>query len=323
MAENHQKQDISSHKKSRIFPVAAALAALGLALSYFFLVLAQKRPEFLASAEAGPAPSSGEKPLRLVCASPAVTEIVFALGLENRVVGVSQFSTYPPEAKQKARIGGLFNPNRERIIALNPGLVISQGEHAALSDFCREKGIPFLSVSLDSLNDIKTAVLTLGEKLGAEKKAGKIVQDMEREIESVKKATQGHRRKKVFLTLSHLPGDLTGILTTGPGTFLDELIRLAGGENIFGDTPMAYPRISKESLIVRSPEVIIEILAQGLTPEKEELLRKDWNRIPALPAVRNKRIYFLADTYLLIPGPRITQTINRLARIIHPEVFDE
>ncbi|MBN1270816.1 MAG: cobalamin-binding protein [Candidatus Aminicenantes bacterium] len=306
-----------------MFPVLTALFGLGLVLSYIFLFITQKRPAFSGTDNIHEEITGGIKDIRLICASPAVTEIVFALGLGDNVVGVSQFSTYPPEARKKARIGGLFNPSRERIIALNPDLVISQGEHAALSDFCREKGIQLLSVPLDSLEDIKTAVRTLGKKLGAGEKAAELVQSMEKEIEAVKEATRGKGRKKVFLTLSHLPGDLTGILTTGPGTFLDKLIQMAGGENIFADTAIAYPRISKESLLVRSPEVIIEILAQGLTPRNKQLLLKDWKRLPTLPAVREGKIHFLSETYLLIPGPRITQTIKRLAGIIHPEVFND
>jgi iron complex transport system substrate-binding protein len=112
-------------------------------------------------------------------------------------------------------------------------------------------------------------------------------------------------------------------MTTGPGTFLHELIEIAGGENIFADASGAYPQISKESLIKRQPEVLIEVLPGGVSRRKLRLLRKDWGRLSMLPAVRRGNIHFLTDDFLLIPSIRITQAARRFAEIIHPEAFDE
>jgi iron complex transport system substrate-binding protein len=112
-------------------------------------------------------------------------------------------------------------------------------------------------------------------------------------------------------------------MTTGPGTFLHELIEIAGGENIFADAAGTYPQISKESLIKRQPEVLIEVLPGGVSDRKLRLLRKDWGRLSMLPAVRRGNIHFLTDDFLLIPSVRITQTALRFAEIIHPEAFDE
>jgi iron complex transport system substrate-binding protein len=242
--------------------------------------------------------------------------------LGDKVVGVSDFSSYPPQARNKTNIGGIFNPNRERITMLQPDLIITQGKHEVMAKLCREQGIRFLAVKIDSLSDIPQAIEFLGKELHAEKKADAVAQKLERELAAIRKKTQDRPKKRVFLTLGHTPGDLMGLMTTGPGTFLNELITIAGGENIFNDVVVDYPNISKEALVMRQPEIIIEVFPEGFTANNRSLLRKDWDRLASLPAVKAGNIHFLSDDYLLIPGIRIAQTAEKLAKIIHPELFE-
>lgn len=237
-------------------------------------------------------------------------------------MGVSAFSSYPPQARETTNIGGIFNPNRERITTLRPDLIITQGKHEAMAKLCREQDIRFLSVKIDSLADIPQAVTFLGKELQAEEKAAAVAQKLVRELASIRERTQSLPKKKVFLTLGHTPGDLMGLMTTGPGTFLNELITIAGGENIFNDAAGDYPHISKEALVMRQPEIIIEVFPEGFTANNRSLLRQDWDRLASLPAVKAGNIHFLSDDYLLIPGIRITQTAEKLAKIFHPEVFE-
>ncbi|NOR53884.1 MAG: ABC transporter substrate-binding protein [Candidatus Aminicenantes bacterium] len=300
------------------------LAGLGLIVSFSFWLLEESHTK--SSQASNPyekmlAPR--RKVSRIICIAPSVTEIVFALGCGKEVIGVSDFSTYPPQAKEKVRIGGMFNPNRERIIVLQPDLVIIQGKHDSVAKLCRKEGIRLLSVEIDTLKDIPEAIFSLGQELNAESQAAKLVKEVKDGLDAVKAKIQGLPTRKVFLTLAHTPGDLTGLMTTGPGTFLHELIEIAGGENIFADASGAYPQISKESLIKRQPEVLIEVLPGGVSGRKLRLLRKDWGRLSMLPAVRRGNIHFLTDDFLLIPSIRITQTARRFAEIIHPEAFDE
>jgi iron complex transport system substrate-binding protein len=259
----------------------------------------------------------------VICASPSITEIVFSLGAGDRVVGVSDFSFYPPEAQAVQQIGGQINPNREQILSLEPDLIIFQGEHQALARFCREQGIPILSIDLDRIDHILTAVLRIGAVLEADAEAQGLASEIRRQLDDLARRTRALPTRSVFLGLGHTPGDLTGLMTTGSGTFLHELIELAGGRNIFADAPGAYPRISKEALVRRRPDVIIEVLAEGISPDNQVLLKSDWERLDSLPAVRAGRIHFLTENYLLIPGVRVTQTANRLAAAIHPELFEE
>jgi len=267
--------------------------------------------------------SEKKPPDRIICGAPSITEIVFALGEGERVVGVSQFSTYPPEASSRADIGGLINPNKERILSLRPELFLTQGKNESLSKFCTEKDIGFISLSIETIADLEHAILFLGKTLDAEEEALQLIEDIRAGILDVRLKVHGLPKKRVFLTLGHTAGDLSGLLTTGKGTFLDELLEIAGGINIFADTHVRYPQISKESLVVRDPEVIIEIFTGQLSAKKKELIRQDWIRLPTLLAVKSDRIHFLDDDYLLIPGVRISQTALRLAAILHPEAFNE
>lgn len=257
---------------------------------------------------------------RIISAAPSVTEIIFSLGLGDRVVGVSHFTVYPEAAQKKQSIGGLINPNKERITALKPDLVITQGEHESLAELCQNQDIKFISLKIEKIKDIYKAIDELGCILDAEKEAQILSQKIETELLALKSKAESLPKKKVFLCLSHTPGDLTGLMTTGKETFLNEIIEMAGGINIFSDLKKRYPRISKESLIMRQPDIIIEIYAKGLNLNQQQLLRKDWDRLSVLPAVKNSRICFLTDDYLLIPGVRVSMIVKKFIRTIHPEV---
>lgn len=263
-------------------------------------------------------PSDGYK--RIICAAPSVTEIVFALGKGEKVVGVSRFTVFPPEAKNKKSIGGLINPSKERITALRPDLVITQGKHESLAELCQKQKIEFISLKIESVKDIYKAVNELGRILKVEKEAKSLNQRIKKELAALSSKTEFLPKKKVFLCLSHTPGDLTGLMTTGRGTFLNEIIEMAGGINIFSDTRKRYPRISKESLIMRQPEIIIEVYAKGLNLNQQLMLRKDWDRLSVLPAVKSSRIHFLTDDYLLIPGVRVSLILKKFIQTIHSEV---
>jgi iron complex transport system substrate-binding protein len=260
---------------------------------------------------------------RIICASPGITEIVFALGCEDRVVGMSQFTDYLPQVEGKAEVGGWLNPNKEMILKLKPDLVIIQGRHESLSQFCRQNGIQVISFTLENLNDILEAIVQMGDFLDAHKAAEYLSNQINQELELIHMKTCDLPRRKVFLTFGHIPGDLSGLSTVSAGTFLHELVVIAGGRNIFADATGNYPRISKETLVVRQPEVIIEFCPGGLSPSKRKRMEMDWEKFSLIPAVKDQRIYFFTDDYLLIPGVRIIKTARLLFRAIHPEVYIE
>ena len=274
-----------------------------------------------ASSPASDAPPATAR--RIVCGSPAITEIVFALGCGDRVVGVSDYTIYPPEALRKQRVGGRIDPNRERLLVLQPDIIISQGLRDTIGQFAETYGIGFHSVKLDTLADIHAAVDSIAAVLG--------VPGRGRELNAgIRSALQGIRTRaaaasasppRTLLVFGRTPGNLGGLATTGPGTFLHDLIGIAGGTNIFGDATGAYPQISKEALLLREPEVILEINPGSPPPKTLTRLRNDWQAFPDLPAVRNGRIHYLTNDFLLIPGPRIGLIAEELARAIAPSRF--
>lgn len=127
----------------------------------------------------------------------------------------------------------------------------------------------------------------------------------------------------VFLTFSRPPGKLTSLMTPGPGTFLSDLIEVAGGRNTFGDVKGGWPSVSKETLATRGPDVILELFPEGLDEKKRQTLRSDWNSLPSIPAVKTNRIHYLTGDFLLLPGPRAVKTAEAMARAIHPEILGE
>lgn len=267
--------------------------------------------------------SSNSIPRRVVCGSPAVTEIVFALGCGDRVVGVSDYSTYPPEAAAKPSIGGWINPNRERLLILRPDLILTQGKHETLSAFAEEYGIFFRTVRLDRLEDVYATVDSIAEVLCVKSRGTELANGIRNAVEAVRRTTAAVAVKRVLLLIGRTPGSLAGLSTVGPGTFLDDMITVAGGTNIFSDAKGAYPQVSKEALLIRQPESILELNPGGLPAETVDRLREDWKTMGHLTAVQQGRIVYLDKAFLLIPGPRIAQTAECLARAIHPELFGE
>jgi len=257
---------------------------------------------------------------RIICIAPSATELVFALGRTDQVVGVSDFCADPPEAVRKRKIGGYINPNFETILDLSPDLVIIQGKHEAMTRFCRQWGIELFRVEMKDFATISDDIRALGRLLQCAPRAEKLAAYLDLELAEVRAAVAGLPRRKVFLCLNRTPDSLAGLFTTGGGTYLDELIRVAGGVNVFDDLSKNYTEISKEGLLLRAPEIIIETRwDEEPTPERRAQLIDDWQSMPDLPAVAGGRVYVLTDSSLQVPGPRMGRAARLFAQVIHPE----
>ena len=285
--------------------IILVLFVLGLALALGLSYLSHFRVKQEATAKG---------PQRILCAVPNVAEIVFALGQGDRVAGVSDFTTYPPEAAAKEKIGGYINPNLERIIALQPDLVIVIGLWEKLSKLCEEKGIPLMRMEIEDLAGLYASIGTIGEALGCEAEARQLVEEIKGQLDEVrKKAAAQPLKPKVFLCMSRLEGSLENLSTVGTGGFLGELIEIAGGVNLFADVTERYPSISKEALMRRMPEVIVELRPEDVSHTRPvEEIKADWLDLPMLPAVATNRVYVVTDDYIKIAGPRIGKTAERL-----------
>ena len=270
------------------------------------------------------ASSSGEDrppaPTRIIAMGPNSAEIVCALGACDQIVGVSKFCVYPPELANKPQVGGLYDPDLERIAALRPDLLVTRGRNEAVDALCERLGVQVYADATDSFAGIEQSVRDLGNILDRAPQADELVREFQSRLSAIRRATAGKSRPRVFLTVSRNPDRLANILTTGKGTFLGEMIECAGGDNVFGDLDMRYPEVSPEGILARRPQVIIELMPEvALTPELERQMREQWRQLGDAPAVSGDRIHFLTDDHCLIPSPRYPRIVEKVSRILHPD----
>ena len=262
----------------------------------------------LAGCGRNPAGTSSAAPERVVCASPAVAEIVYALGCGDRVVGVSEFTDFPPEAVAKPSIGGALSPNRERILALAPDGILAQGQAVALETFARAQGIGFRTAPLDTLADLRAAIAAFAEILGVPARGREMLDRMDADFA----ALPAREPVAAFIALGHAPGDFSGLMTAGPGTFLSELVALAGGSNVFADVAVLWPKVSQESLVRRQPTLVLDFQSAPVDDARRTALVADWEK----RGFRAEQVRILDEDHLLKPGPRAAQAAARIAAAI-------
>jgi iron complex transport system substrate-binding protein len=270
--------------------------------------------------QAEPSPeSSVQGPSRVVTFAPSITEVVFALGQGERVVGVTDFCTFPPQVAELSRVGGAIDPNLERIALLEPDLLILPGKVDALAEFAAQHSIPTLDGYMDSLAGIDKTIGRIGEALHVSEESGALRASIQAELDALRAQVADRPRVKVLLIASRTEHNLNNLFTMGGKSFLSELLTVAGGDNIYSDATLAYPEASKETVVVREPDVIIEFHAgEKLDDAERQAFIDDWNAMPTLPAVRNGRIHLLTLEHALVPGPRIAYVARAMAEFLYP-----
>jgi iron complex transport system substrate-binding protein len=217
-----------------------------------------------------------------------------------------------------------MDPDFERLLAVRPDLVIVQGKAEKLRAFCDRHDIPILHVDMNSERTIYAGLRQIGRAVGRDSAADSLAATIRSELAEVARRVAGRPRPRVFLCMGHRPGSLRGLASAAGHTFLSQLLSIAGGENVFADLEQDYPPISKERLVERRPEVIVELHpGEGLSAAAQATLRADWQKLASLPAVRSGRIHVLTEDYLMIPGPRVAQAAARIAEAVHPRAEDE
>jgi iron complex transport system substrate-binding protein len=257
-------------------------------------------------------------PKRIVAMAPSLTEMLFYLGLVDRVVGVTTFSYYPPEARKKPSIGSYVNVNVEKIISLNPDLAIgtADGNKPKVVKLLKRAGVPVYIVNPRKVRDVFSTMVALGELCGVGARTKKLASRLEGRVNRVFEETASLRRPLVFLQINVRP-----IMTVNRNTFHHDLIRLAGGENMTGDEPISYPRISLEEVIRRRPEVIIiSSMERGGT---FDAVRRSWLKWSSIPAVKAGRVHLIDSDLMDRPSPRVVEGLETMARMIHPELGRE
>jgi iron complex transport system substrate-binding protein len=262
-----------------------------------------------------------EPPQRIVSLSPNLTEIVFALGLGDRVVGVSNNCDWPVEAKQKPKMGTFWQPNTEAVIAAKPGLVVCESflQHKEVAETLKRSGINVLSLHMESIEEFYSAILSIGQAAGCQDKAETLAAKIKNDIDQIRTKSSSAKKVKVLWAVQTEPMRVVGVKT-----FVNEIIEIAGGQNVITPTGDQYPSVGTETILTCGAEVIIQSAmgTEDIT-KQQETAEKFWNRFANLPAVRDKKVYVIeADTVLRL-GPRLPDGITSVAKLLHPELFTQ
>ncbi|GMV99379.1 MAG: hypothetical protein AMXMBFR84_05180 [Candidatus Hydrogenedentota bacterium] len=246
---------------------------------------------------------------------------MFALGAGHRIVAVTDFCDYPAEVSTLPKVGGYINPALETMTMLQPELILLPGQHPRVAEYAREAKISVLNVHMDSLETIEAGIRTIGARLDCRDEAASLWEQISTELKAVRESVSGRPRPKVLVINTRSSHDLNSLFTVGALSFLSELTDIAGGDNLFRDDKTDYFEASKESVVLREPDVIIEFHAgENLSAEESSRFIADWSVLTTVPAVRHGRIYLFHESYGLRPGPRIGQTARDLAGMLHPDV---
>ena len=250
-------------------------------------------------------------PQRIISLAPSITETLFALGLDSSIIGVTDYCDYPPSARLKSKIGGIMNPNVERIIALRPDLVLMIGSGNMKSDYDKlsSSGITVFVSYPHTLEDIFKSISDAGVLTSATPKADSLLQVLRLRKQELVGEAAARPKRTVLMLLS-----LNPIVAIGPGTFLDEMITLANGENIAHTATTAYPLLSREEILRRQPDVIIA--TNDIVRSSGDILSTypEWK---TLSAIRNRRIGIIDASIVSRPGPRIIDGLEAVVKAIH------
>ena len=255
-------------------------------------------------------------PRRIVSLVPSATELIYALGGEDRLVGRTDFCDYPPAAKDKPSVGGMISPSLETIATLKPDLVIATTSGNRLETFSRleQLGIAVYAVHAHRIAEMLDVTRRLAELTGRQAALARLVSGLESRLFAVVNAVRPYPRPRVLYVLWPEP-----LLVPASGALLTELITLAGGDSITANERGDYPRFSIEAAVVRAPEVIL--LASHGGNGAPPIAKDKWERLTSLPAVKNKRVHAIDGNLAHRYGPRVVDGVETLARAIHPEAF--
>jgi iron complex transport system substrate-binding protein len=251
---------------------------------------------------------------RIVSLVPSVTETLFALGLGDEVVGVSSYDDYPPAVTRLPRVGSFLTPNLEAIAALRPTIVMGRGISSNQRELhaLRALGYETLMLEDDSLAQIEQSIRTIGKRMGRSPQAEGIVASIEANVSDVRARVHPYPQRRTLMLVGHQP-----IVAVGTGTYLDDLLKVAGADNIADAAAQQWPQLSIEYIVAMRPEVIIDG-QMGTDPQSPS---QYWNTYPTIPAVTNHRVVGYPEDPTLHPGPRVGGTLEMIAKLVHPEAW--
>ncbi|MBZ5634465.1 MAG: helical backbone metal receptor [Acidobacteriia bacterium] len=266
---------------------------------------------------------NGQAPKRIVSTAPSVTELLYALGLGDRVVGVDRFSRYPAEALRKPKIGDYANPNLEAIAALRPDLVIIPVNPVNLANRLGTLRLKVLEIDQDSIAKLYDSFRIIGQATGAPAEAAKLSSAVRGQLEAVRVRAAPLKKTRMMFVVGRTPNRLDGLIVVGQASYLNEIIELAGGENVFRDAVASYPGVSLEEVLARNPDVIVDMgdMADtvGVTDAHKREVTSLWERLASVNAVKQHRVYAVASDIYVQPGPRVVDAAKAFLQMLHPD----
>lgn len=274
---------------------------------------------FLASATGRSQPQ--EIPARIVSTSPSITETLFAVGLGDRVVGVSTYCRYPPAVAALPKVGTFLKPDAETIARLKPDLVfVHKGPNNVLAQL-GTLGIKTAVVDRGSLPSVFATIRQISTAANVADRGERLVSDLNADLDRVKASVAGRTPRKVLIIVGRRTGTLTDIIAVGPGSYLDGIATIAGGSNVLASTTLEYPRISMETVISLAPDVIVDVGEMGESPADSDRRRQIteglWRSQTLVKAVRDGGVHAVHDEAFVVPGPRIVEVARTMGRWLH------
>lgn len=291
--------DPSRPRRSSLWSRTSAAALIGLAVCAWGLVDAQ-----------------APRAVRVVSVVPAVTEMLYAMGAGETVVGVTNYDRFPPEVLNKPKVGALLDPNLEVMLALRPTLAVVHASQVDLQRQLARSGIGLFVYTHTGLLGIPEQARAVGQRVGRAEAGEALAAAIERDVRRVRDASAGRPSPRTLLVIGRDLGSLRNILVSGGVGFLHDMLTAAGARNVMADAARENVQVSMETLIARDPDVIVEIGggSDASTPRQSEV---DWRALPPSAAGTMRRVVALQDPDLAIPGPRVAAAIERLAEAVH------
>ena len=260
------------------------------------------------------------RPARIISVIPAVTEMLFAIGAGPQMAAVGSFDDYPPEAAKLPRVGALLDPDVERMLSLRPDLVVVYDSQSDLRKQLERVGIPMFVYRHGGLADVMTTITALGERAGRQTEAAAVRGRIEAKLADIRARVAGRPRPRTVLVFGRDAGARRGIYASGGAGFLHDMLVAAGGENVFADIRREAVQATSELVLARQPDAIVEL---RVLPDDAARSREvsAWKTLTAIPAVRDNRVVIISDQRTVVPGPRVAEGTELIARALHPEAF--
>ena len=258
---------------------------------------------------------------RIISLAPSLTEVLYAVGAGNQVVGVTRYCIYPPQALKKPQVAGYIDPNYEMILKLKPDLVLLLHEHQAHIQRLKKMDIEVRLIDQRSVKGIIGSIREIGTLTGKVSEAEPRASRTEKRLERIRKETTTLNRPRVLLTVGRHAqvGSLERVFVPQNGSFFGEMIVLAGGKDSYGKAGDHFDTLSREGILNVDPDVVLDMLPDikehGIT---RDLILRQWADVPGLRASRLNRVYVLDHSHAVVPGPRFIETLEIMAQSIHP-----